>query len=52
MGFFYWSKIYGFLHHRILIDGLESCRLLLDYYVFISCFNFHSDSTVSLTKIH
>ncbi len=39
--------------HKTLIDGLEWCRLLVDYCdVFISCFNSHSDGTHSLQRIH
>ncbi len=30
----------------------ESWELLADYYVFISCFDFHSDGTHSLQRIH
>ncbi len=36
-----------------LIDGLEWCRLLVDYCdVFISCLDSHSDGTHSLHSIH
>ncbi len=40
--------------HKLLIDGLDSCGLLVDYcYVFISCFFYsHSDGTHSLQRIH
>ncbi len=42
-----------FLLHKILIDGLESCGLLVDYCdVFISCLDSHSDGTHSLQSIH
>ncbi len=38
-----------FLFHTILIDGLESCGLLVDYCdVFISCLDSHSDSPYPL----
>ncbi len=51
-------KIEGFLSfkntvslHKILIDELELCIILVDYFdVFISCSN--SDGTHSLQKIH
>ncbi len=37
----------------MLIDGLESCGLLVDYcVVFISCLDSHSDGTHSLQRIH
>ncbi len=37
--------------HKALIEGLESCWLLVDYRdVFISYFNSHSDGTHSLQK--
>ncbi len=36
-----------------LTDGLETCRLLVDYCdVFISCLDFQSDGTHSLKRIH
>ncbi len=36
----------AFLLHKMLIDGLESCGLLVDYCdVFISCLDSHSDGT-------
>ncbi len=38
--------------HKMLIDGLEWCGLLVDYYdVFISCLDSHSDGTHSLQSI-
>ncbi len=38
---------------QIIIDGLESCGLLVDYCdVFISCLNSHSDGTHSQQGIH
>ncbi len=38
---------------KTLIDGLESCRLLVDYCdVFINCLDSHSDGTHSLQRIH
>ncbi len=41
------------LLHKILIDKLEWCRLLVDYCdVFISCLDSHSDGTHSLQRIH
>ncbi len=46
-------QICSFLLQKTLIDGLELCRLLVDYCdVFISCLNSHSDGTHSLQKIH
>ncbi len=37
----------------ILIDGLESCGLLVDYCdIFISCLDSHSDGTHSPQRIH
>ncbi len=42
-----------FLFHMMLIDGLESCGLLVDYCdVFISCLESHSEGTHSLQRIH
>ncbi len=42
-----------FLLHKMLIDGLEWCGLLVDYCdVFISCLDSHSDGTHSLQMIH
>ncbi len=42
-----------FLLHETLIDGLESCGLLMDDCdVFISCLDPHSDGTHSLQRIH
>ncbi len=39
--------------HKMLIDGLEWCGLLVDSCnVFISCFDSHSDGTHSLLRIH
>ncbi len=39
--------------HKMLIDGLELCGLLVDYCdVFISCLDSHSDGTHSLQRIH
>ncbi len=39
--------------HMICIDGLELCRLLLDYCdAFISFLESHSESTHSLHMIH
>ncbi len=38
---------------NMLIDGLEWCGLLVDYYdVFISCLDSHSDGTHSLQRKH
>ncbi len=38
---------------KILVDGLKSLRLLMDYCdVFISCLDSHSDGTHSLQRIH
>ncbi len=43
----------SFSLHKILIDGLEWCGLLVDYCdVFISCLDSHSDGTHSLQRIH
>ncbi len=43
----------AFWLHKMLIDGLEWCRLLVDYCdVFISCLDSHSDGTHSLQRIH
>ncbi len=37
---------------QMVIDGLESCGLLVDYCdVFISCLDSHSDGTHSLQRI-
>ncbi len=39
--------------HKTLIDGLELCELLEDYYdIFICCLDSHSDGTHSLQKIY
>ncbi len=39
--------------HKMLIDGLETCWLLVDYYdVFISFLDSHSEGTYSLQRIH
>ncbi len=39
--------------HKMLIDGLEWCGLLVDFCdVFISCLDSHSDGTHSLQRIH
>ncbi len=41
------------LLHKVLIDGLEWCELLVYYCdVFISCLDSHSDGTHSLQSIH
>ncbi len=41
------------LFHKMFIDGLEWCGLLVDYCdVFISCLDSHSDGTHSLQRIH
>ncbi len=43
----------SFSLHKTLIDGLEWCGLLVDYYnVIISRLDFHSDGTHSLQRIH
>ncbi len=42
----------SFLHHKMLTNRLESCGLHVDYCVFISCLDSHSDSTHSLLRIH
>ncbi len=42
-------KTHSFSLHKMLIDGLEWCGLLVDYCdVFISCLDSHSDGTHSL----
>ncbi len=39
----------NFSLHKMLIDELDSCRLLMDYcFVLIRCLNFHFDGTYSL----
>ncbi len=39
--------------HKMLIDGLEWCGLLVDYCdVFFSCLDSHSDGTHSLQRIN
>ncbi len=39
--------------YKVLIDGVESCGLLVDYCdVFISCLDSHSDGTHSLQRIY
>ncbi len=43
----------SFSLHKMLIDELEWCGLLVDYCdVFISCLDSHSDGTHSLQRIH
>ncbi len=43
----------SFWLHKMLIDGLEWCGLLVYYCdVFISCLDSHSDGTHSLQRIH
>ncbi len=43
----------SFSLHKMLIDGLEWCGLLVDYWgVFIKCLDSHSDGTHSLQGIH
>ncbi len=43
----------SFWLHKMLVDGLEWCGLLVDYCeVFISCLDSHSDGTHSLQRIH
>ncbi len=45
--------LFSFSLHKNLIDGLESCGLLVDYcYVLIRCLDSHSDGTHSLQRIH
>ncbi len=40
------------LLHKVLIDGLKTCSLLVDYFDgFISCSYYHSDGTHSLQRI-
>ncbi len=47
------SQTHSFSLHKMLIDGLEWCGLLMDYCdVFISCLDSHSDGTHSLQRIH
>ncbi len=47
------SYKHSFCLLKMLIDGLESCGLLVDYCdVFISCLDSHSDGTHSLQRIH
>ncbi len=49
----YKQAAFHFSLHKMLIDGLESCGLLVDYCdVFISCLDSHSDGTHSLQMIH
>ncbi len=44
---------HSFSLHKMLIDGLEWCRLLVHYCdVFISCLDSNSDGTHSLQSIH
>ncbi len=51
-GGFVYYKYLAFHFHKMLIDGLESCGLFVDYGdVFISSLNSHSDGTHSL-RIH
>ncbi len=39
-----WKEMHSFSLHKMLIDGLECCGLLVDYCdVFISCLDSHSD---------
>ncbi len=39
--------------HKMLIDGLERCGLLMDYCdVLISCLDSHNGGTHSLQRIH
>ncbi len=46
------KKKHSFSLHKMLIDGLERCGLLVEYYdVFISCLDSHSDGTHSLQSI-
>ncbi len=46
-------QTHSVLLYKMLIDGLESCVLLVDYcYVFVSCLDSHSDGTHSLQRIH
>ncbi len=43
----------SFSLHKMSIDGLEWCGLLVDFCaVFISCLDSHSDGTHSLQRIH
>ncbi len=43
----------SFSLHKMLIDSLDPCGLLVDYCdVFISCLDSHSDGTHSLQRIH
>ncbi len=43
----------SFSLHKMLIDGLEWCGVLVDFCdVFISCLDSHSDGTHSLQSIH
>ncbi len=47
------EQTHSSLLHKIINDGLQSCRLLVDYCdVFISCLDSHSDGTHSLQKIN
>ncbi len=51
--FKWFLQTHSFSLHKILIDGLEWCGLLLNYCdVFISCLDSHSDGTHSLQRIH
>ncbi len=46
-------KPQSFSLHKMFIDGLEWCGLLVVYCdVFISCLDSHSDGTHSLQRIH
>ncbi len=50
-GFIFYT--HGLSLHKMSVDGLEWCGLLVDYCdVFISCLDSHSDGTHSLQKIH
>ncbi len=43
----------SFSLHKMLIDGLEMCGLLVNYCdVFVSCLDSYSDGTYSLQSIH
>ncbi len=53
MDLFFTNIVKMFWLHKMLIDGLEWCGLLVDYCdVFISCLDSHSDGTHSLQRIH
>ncbi len=46
-------QTHRFLLHKMLIDRLDLCGLLVNYCdVFISCLDSHSDGTHSLQRIH